>query len=32
VTSDTVADVVETGYRLGSTTVRVAKVVVSVPA
>ncbi|GIT78789.1 protein GrpE [Leifsonia sp. LS1] len=29
---DTVADVVETGYRLGSTTVRVAKVVVSVPA
>ena len=32
VTVDTVADVVETGYRLGSTTVRVAKVVVSVPA
>ncbi|WP_025157709.1 nucleotide exchange factor GrpE [Leifsonia aquatica] len=32
VTVDTVADVVETGYRLGSTTVRVAKVVVAVPA
>jgi len=32
VTADTVAEVVETGYRLGSTTVRVAKVVVSVPA
>lgn len=32
VTADTVADVVETGYRLGSTTVRVAKVVVAVPA
>ena len=32
VTTDTVAEVVETGYRLGSTTVRVAKVVVSVPA
>ncbi|MFF1879410.1 nucleotide exchange factor GrpE [Leifsonia sp. NPDC058230] len=28
----TVADVVETGYQLGSTTVRVAKVVVAVPA
>jgi len=32
VTADTVAEVVETGYRLGSTTVRVAKVVVAVPA
>jgi molecular chaperone GrpE len=32
VTADTVAEVVETGYRLGSTIVRVAKVVVSVPA
>lgn len=32
VTADTVADVVETGYTLGSTVVRVAKVVVSVPA
>ncbi|WP_348789255.1 nucleotide exchange factor GrpE [Leifsonia sp. NPDC080035] len=32
VTEDTVAEVVETGYRLGSTTVRVAKVVVAVPA
>ena len=32
VTAPTVADVVETGYRLGSTTVRVAKVVVAVPA
>jgi molecular chaperone GrpE len=32
VTVDTVADVVETGYQLGSTTVRVAKVVVAVPA
>ena len=32
VTTDTVAEVVETGYRLGSTTVRVARVVVSVPA
>ncbi|AGW42577.1 molecular chaperone GrpE [Leifsonia xyli subsp. cynodontis DSM 46306] len=32
VTADTVADVVETGYRLGSVTVRVAKVVVAVPA
>ena len=32
VTSDTVADVVETGYQLGSTIVRVAKVVVAVPA
>ncbi|KRC47121.1 molecular chaperone GrpE [Leifsonia sp. Root227] len=32
VTVDTIADVVETGYRLGSTTVRVAKVVVAVPA
>ena len=32
VTVDTVADVVETGYKLGSTTVRVAKVVVAVPA
>ena len=32
VTADTVADVVETGYRLGSTVVRVAKVVVSTPA
>lgn len=31
VTADTVADVVETGYRLGSTTVRVAKVVVASP-
>lgn len=29
---ETVADVVETGYLLGSTTVRVAKVVVAVPA
>jgi len=32
VTADTVAEVVETGYRLGSTVVRVAKVVVSTPA
>lgn len=32
VTEQTVAEVVETGYRLGSTTVRVAKVVVAVPA
>lgn len=32
VTSDTVAEVVETGYRLGSTVVRVAKVVVATPA
>ena len=32
VTADTVADVVETGYRLGSTVVRVAKVVVATPA
>jgi molecular chaperone GrpE len=32
VTVETVADVVETGYQLGSTTVRVAKVVVAVPA
>jgi molecular chaperone GrpE len=32
VTADIVADVVETGYRLGSTTVRVAKVVVATPA
>jgi molecular chaperone GrpE len=32
VTADTFAEVVETGYRLGSTTVRVAKVVVAVPA
>ncbi len=32
VTADTVAEVVETGYRLGSTIVRVAKVVVAVPA
>lgn len=32
VTVETVAEVVETGYRLGSTTVRVAKVVVAVPA
>lgn len=32
IAADTVAAVVETGYRLGSTTVRVAKVVVSVPA
>lgn len=32
VTVDTVAEVVETGYRLGSTIVRVAKVVVAVPA
>jgi molecular chaperone GrpE len=32
VTVDTVADVVETGYQLGSTIVRVAKVVVAVPA
>lgn len=32
VESDTIAEVVETGYRLGSTTVRVAKVVVAVPA
>lgn len=31
-TADTIAEVVETGYRLGSTVVRVAKVVVSVPA
>lgn len=31
VDSDTVAEVVETGYRLGSTIVRVAKVVVAVP-
>jgi molecular chaperone GrpE len=31
VATDTVADVVETGYLLGSTLVRVAKVVVSVP-
>ncbi|KQR51416.1 molecular chaperone GrpE [Leifsonia sp. Leaf336] len=31
-TADTVAEVVETGYRLGSTVVRVAKVVVSTPA
>jgi molecular chaperone GrpE len=32
VTVDTVLDVVETGYLMGSTQVRVAKVVVSVPA
>ncbi|MCI0157151.1 nucleotide exchange factor GrpE [Leifsonia shinshuensis] len=32
VTADTVAEVVETGYRLGSTVVRVAKVVVATPA
>jgi molecular chaperone GrpE len=32
VTADTVLDVVETGYLLGSTQVRVAKVVVAVPA
>ena len=32
VTADTVAEVVETGYQLGSTVVRVAKVVVSTPA
>lgn len=32
VTADTVGEVVETGYRLGSTVVRVAKVVVSTPA
>ena len=31
VDTDTVAEVVETGYRLGSTLVRVAKVVVAVP-
>lgn len=31
VTEQTVADVVETGYRVGSTVVRVAKVVVAVP-
>ena len=32
VTADTLAEVVETGYLLGSTVVRVAKVVVSTPA
>jgi molecular chaperone GrpE len=32
VEADTVADVVETGYLIGSTLIRVAKVVVSVPA